>query len=61
MNKILFHLGLAASLLGLCLLSYLLAFAQTGPGWEVPVTVMTQLTLLPRVSFTLCVARLLLY
>ncbi len=61
MNKPLFRLGLAASLLGLCLLSHLLAFAQTGPGWEVPLAVMTQLTLLPRVSLTLGVASLLLY
>lgn len=61
MNKPLFRLGLAASLLGLCLLSYLLAFAQTGLGWEVPVAVMTQLTLLPRVSFALALFGLIAY
>ena len=53
MNKPLFRLGLAASLLGLCLLSYLLAFAQTDPAWEVPVAVITQLRQIPRLTFPL--------
>jgi hypothetical protein len=61
MNKPLFRLGLAASLLGLCLLSYLLAFAQTGPEWEVPIAVMTQLSLIPRVTFGLGAIALFIY
>src|SRR5687767_6586494 len=49
-GKWLFRLALVAALVSICLIAYVIAHAQSGPGWEVPVAVTTELQTYPLVA-----------
>ncbi len=53
--KLLFRLGLATSLASICFSAYILARAQTGPEWEVPVAVVEELRTIPRIAIALAI------
>ena len=50
-----FRLGLVALFASICLSAYLLARAQSGPRWEVPVAIMQELRTMPLVALLLAV------
>ena len=60
-GKLLFRLALVAALASICLSAYVIAHAQTGPGWEVPVAVMQELRTFPLISMGLAIVAALLY
>ncbi len=53
--KLRFRLGLAAALVSICLSAYVIARAQSGPSWEVPVAVVEELRTLPPISMILAI------
>ena len=55
---LLFRLGLVAVFTSICLSAYVLAHAQTGPSWEVPVAILQELRTVPIVALLLAVVAL---
>ena len=60
-GKLLFRLALAFALISICLSAYLISHAQSGPSWEVPVAVVTELATLPWLSLLLALIAAILY
>lgn len=60
-RKLLFRLALLAALVSVALSAYVVAHAQTGPSWEVPVAIVEELRTFPRLSLVLAVVALALY
>lgn len=60
-GKLLFLLGLALCLISIVLSTYVISHAQSGPSWEVPVAVMQELNVIPRISMALTVLALIFY
>ena len=59
--KLWFRLGLAAALASICLCAYLIARAQGGPSWEVPVAVMEELRTFPLIALALATFAAVIY
>lgn len=56
-----FRLGLAAALASICLCATVIARAQGGPSWEVPVAVMEELRTFPLVALALAIFATVIY
>lgn len=59
-GRLFFRLALAAALVSICLIAYVIAHAQSGPSWEVPVAVTMELQRYPVVAMGLAIVALLL-
>ena len=59
--KLSFRLALLLALASVCLSSYVLGRAQSGPSWEVPVAVVEELQTIPVMSTFLAVLALVLF
>lgn len=59
--KLWFRLGLAAALASICLCATVMARAQGGPSWEVPVAVMEELRTWPLMALALAIFAAVMY
>jgi hypothetical protein len=60
-TRLLFQSALALALISICVSAHVIAHAQSGPGWEVPVAVMVELQTFPPVAMLMVVVAILLY
>ena len=60
-QKFLFRLALLAALGSVALSAYVVAHAQTGPSWEVPVAIVEELRTFPRLSLVLAAVAVVIY